>query len=170
VLPTPTNPDPGKTYRIVYAVHELLNTETESLDKGDAPSRFIGLITLRSQIPRNLPEAEHLYPPSARSPSVLTVELGYLFLPSSWSRGFATESLAAVIAAYRAVPMGFWAPFEKVYCQAIVDAGNAASLKVMQKSALESLGVHVWEGEPAWMAGEMRGRMELAIWGCWVVR
>jgi RimJ/RimL family protein N-acetyltransferase len=130
-----------------------------------AGTRFIGLVTLKSATELSLPEANHLMPPLALHPSTLNLELGYQFLPVAWGKGYASEALRAVFAACRVR----WKDASgQVYIRAIVDEENKGSLGVMKKSDMRELGVHVWEGEEAWMAGEWRGRMGLVIWGIWV--
>ncbi|KAH7381342.1 GNAT family acetyltransferase-like protein [Phaeosphaeria sp. MPI-PUGE-AT-0046c] len=172
ILPAPATdtPDPEpKAIRIVYAIHEILpNGSANATD--DVPTRFIGIMTLKSLFPTTLPEADHLFPPSTRSPtSVLTMELGYLFLPVAWSRGFATESVKAVLGACKSAPKEMWFPWEKVFVQAIVDKENAGSRRVMEKSEMRALGDYRWEGNEVWMSGRWRGWMELMFWGMWIV-
>lgn len=153
----------------MYAIHELLPNEDHDA-ANDIPTRFIGILTLKSLLPTTLPEANHLFPPTTRSPtSVLTIELGYLFLPIAWSRGFATESVKALLDALKSAPKEVWLPWEKVYLQAVVDKENSGSKRVMEKSEMKSLGEYRWEGEEVWMCGRMRGWMEVCFWGTWIV-
>jgi RimJ/RimL family protein N-acetyltransferase len=160
VLPTIATPEAEKTYRVVYAVHELLDA---------AQTRFIGLVTLRSLDANSFALPAHLFPPSTLTVprSVLTVELGYLFLPIAWSRGFATESVDAVLSACGVAP-SYWEPFKQVYVRAVVAAENPASLKVVAKCGMRKLGVHTWKGEKAWLAGQWRDELDFHIWGIWV--
>lgn len=59
----------------------------------------------------------------------------------------------------------FWAPFEKVYVRAIVNAENPASQRVMAKSGMTELGMYVWEGKAVWLAGRWTDRSDLHIYG-----
>lgn len=169
----PTDPSaPGpKPIRVLYAIHEILPRSDPDEREEEDSLRFVGIITLKSLLPTSLPEANHLFPPSTRSPSptVLTIEIGYLFLPVAWGRGFATEAVKAVLDAAKLAPRESWGTWEKVYVQAVVDKGNGGSKRVMEKSEMEYLGEYRWEGEEVWMCGMMRGWMELCFWGVWVV-
>jgi RimJ/RimL family protein N-acetyltransferase len=142
-LPSQGNPN---AIRIAYAIHEILD---------DATTRFIGLVTIKSLLENNLPETNHLYPPST-------------FLPVAWGRGFASESLASVLAACRA-SSDSWKPYKQVFLRAIVAAENTGSLGVMRKSGMKELGVHEWRGEKAWLAGEWRESLVMHIWGMWLL-
>jgi RimJ/RimL family protein N-acetyltransferase len=181
-LPIVPSPSEGgaseKSYRLVYAVHELLDPtaaqqegeeEEEEEEEESTPTRFIGLINLRSLDKSSFALPAHLFPPCTLTnpSSILTVELGYLFLPVSWSRGFATESVTAVLRTCRGAP-GFWEPYTRVYVRAVVSVENSGSLKVVEKIGMEELGVHEWKGEKAWFAGMWRDRLEFGIWGTWM--
>jgi RimJ/RimL family protein N-acetyltransferase len=156
-LPSQGNPN---AIRIAYAIHEILD---------DATTRFIGLVTIKSLLENNLPETNHLYPPSTLDFStVLNLELAYQFLPVAWGRGFASESLASVFAACRA-SSDLWKPYKQVFLRAIVAAENTGSLGVMRKSGMKELGVHEWRGEKAWLAGEWRESLVMHIWGMWLL-
>ncbi|KAL6706350.1 hypothetical protein ACN47E_005640 [Coniothyrium glycines] len=163
-LPMPPSEGAEKTYRIVYAVHELRST-TETSESDDASARFVGLITVRSLELNSFPIPASMFPASsAPSATTLNVELGYSFLPTSWGKGIATESVNAVFAACRRAP-SFWAPFERVYIRAFINSENAGSLRVMAKTDMEARGVHVWVGEPVWLAGAWHERSELPVFG-----
>jgi RimJ/RimL family protein N-acetyltransferase len=108
IFPTPSTPDSEKSYRIAYLIHET------------STARFIGLLTLRSITPASLS-----LPPSF-SPSAHILELAYLFLPSAWHCGFATEAVGAVLTASRKAE---WR-FPRVYLRAVVSVENGGSLKV----------------------------------------
>jgi len=161
---TPENAPGEKSHRVVYAVHELFTSSSTAEET--TPSRFIGFVALRSLNSSMLDLPSSFFPP--QSPPYLVVELSYQLLSSSWSHGFATESLSAVFDACR-VTKDFWSPWERVYVRAIVNAPNAASLRVVEKAGLREVGVYVWEGEKVWMAGRWTGREELRIWGAWLL-
>jgi RimJ/RimL family protein N-acetyltransferase len=95
------------------------------------------------------------------------VELGYLFLPWSWGKGFATEAVRAVLEEYRKAN-SFWAPYKRVYVRAVVDSGNPESLRVLEKVGLEKRGTPEWEGERVWLAGRWRESREL-VYGMYLV-
>jgi RimJ/RimL family protein N-acetyltransferase len=167
-LPTTTNEGEAKTYRVVYAVHELLPGPTTNKDLENLQERFIGLLTLRSLGPDNLALPAHMFSALSLTPECLTMELGYQFLPGAWGKGFATESINAVFEACKK-EKHFWEPYERVFVRTIVNAENAASRRVMAKCGGKELGVHVWEGESLWLAGKWRTTDILHIFGKFVV-
>lgn len=162
-----------KSYRIAYAIHEII----PSVNPIDKPpkTRFIGLVNLYSPPPAGstpggliLPPSLAL-PPTASSTPILTLELAYSFLPSSWGSGFATEAVSAVLYACKQEnAKRFWTPFEKVYVRAIVNGANSASLKVVRKVGLVERGVYEWTGR-IWLAGGWRTKDDLHIWGGYLV-
>jgi len=50
----------------------------------------------------------------------------------------------------------FWDPYTQVYLRALVDPGNAESIRVLEKVGLEKRGTYEWEGEQIWLAGGWR--------------
>lgn len=153
-------------------MHEFLPTSSidfEAAKGEDIPTRFIGLVTLRSIGPNALPLPTHLFPPSSTpSHKVLNIELGYGYLPAAWNKGYGTESLSAVFEACKRT-LAFWAPFEKVYVRATVNAENAASQRVMAKTGMTELGVYVWKGKAVWLAGQWTERSELHVFGMFLL-
>ncbi|KAF2852050.1 GNAT family acetyltransferas-like protein [Plenodomus tracheiphilus IPT5] len=167
-----TNNDEDKTFRIPYAVHELLpttNSNSGLAAQNDRPSRFIGLITLQSLESRDLVLPPHLFPDSTQSsPNVLTIEVGYQYLPVAWGKGYGTESVGAVFDACKRAP-AFWNPYEKVFVRAIVNAENPASQRVMAKVGMPLLGIYEWNGEAIYIAGQWREKDELNVYGMFLV-
>jgi RimJ/RimL family protein N-acetyltransferase len=159
----PKDPIEGepKSYRIAYAVHKILNSNPQT-------TQFIGLITLVSAAGHALviPDALIL-PPNSSPESTETVILAYSFLPRGWGAGFATESVSAVLAACKQIP-NFWTPFEKVYVRGVVNDGNPASLKVMEKLGIKERGVFEWKGK-IWLAGGWRYEDRLHISGAYIL-
>ena len=166
----PTSEGQETTYRVVYAVHRVLAPISDSVsdvpqlgDQGNKSTEFIGLVCLKSLDANTLALPESLTLPGAAAPTTLTVELAYQFLPIGWGRGFATESLEAVFEACKRA-RSFWKPFDKVHVRAIVNEGNPASLRVMEKTGMTKCGIYVWTGK-IWLAGEWRERDNLHIFG-----
>lgn len=168
-LPVAVSEGEAKSYRVAYAVHELLsNPGDESIDKAHTPSRFIGLIGVKSLGTRALTLRSDILPPATLEPGCLTVELGYSYLPSAWGKGHATSAVKALIDACER-GKSFWEPYDRVFIRSIVNSENPASQRVMVKSGMKELGVHIWEGEKMFVAGKWRTRDELHIYGTFVV-
>lgn len=161
----PTDGD-EKTYRVNYAVHEILSAERQQ-EEG-APARFIGLITLKSMDASALPLPEDLTVPAADASTTLTATLAYSFLPIGWGKGYATESINAVLEACKRAG-SFWAPFPKLYVRALVNDENAASQRVMEKTEMRKRGFYEWTGEATFLAGKWRKRDRLHVYGMYLL-
>lgn len=165
-----------KTYKVVYAVHEILDTpgqaeqsETKTRDQSSAPTRFIGLINIGSLDDNGLPLPEELTIPAAATATTLQTEIAYQFLPISWGHGYAGEAINAVFEACKRSPSSR-APFSKVYVRAIVNAENPRSIKVMQKiSGMTERGIYEWSGKPIFIGGRWRERDSLRIFGMYLL-
>jgi RimJ/RimL family protein N-acetyltransferase len=151
-------------------VHEFSESETTSLDgepqhaeQKEKSTRFIGLVTLKSLGPDNLQLPENFLLPGAVAPTTLILELGYSFLPVGWGKGYATESVNAVFEACKKAPL-LLTSFSKVYVRAIVNGGNPASMRVMDKTGMKRTGIYKWTGR-AFLGGEWRERDDLHIFG-----
>lgn len=162
-LPPSASQPAKQAYKIAYAVHETLQENT---------SRFIGLITIVSLPEYHLPLPADLVIPKAQESTTLVTELAYSFLPFSWGRGYATESLSAVLNAVRSpASSAFWAPWDAVWMRVIVNRRNPASVKVMRKfvgKGVVEKGLYVWMGEKILIGGEWRTEDDLCIFGAWL--
>jgi RimJ/RimL family protein N-acetyltransferase len=167
----PTSQGEEKTYRVAYAVHKVpeamsssVEGEPKSAEQGQRSTELVGLVTLKSLDAGSLALPEHLTLPGAAAATTLTVELAYMFLPIGWGKGYATESLEAVFDSCKRAP-SFWTPFSKLYIRALVNEGNPASLRVMDKTGMTRIGVYEWTGKAIFLAGEWRERDSLHIVG-----
>ncbi|EEP77821.1 predicted protein [Uncinocarpus reesii 1704] len=163
------------SYRVVYVVHKILEpldsaaeNQAHIKDQREKPTEVAGLVILKSLDAGNLAIPEELTVPAAAASTTLTTELGYSFLPTGWGKGYATESLKAVLESCKRA-QSFWAPFSKVYVRAIVNEENPASLRVMEKAGVPKKGVYVAEGEPIFLAGKWRGMANLHIYGMYLI-
>jgi RimJ/RimL family protein N-acetyltransferase len=155
------------TNRVFYAVHKVLESTTSTAEsagnQGTLSTEFIGLVTLRSLDARSLALPKGVTLPITHPATTLTVELGYMFLPTGWGKGYATESVGAVLESCKRA-RGFWAPFSSLYIRAVVNQGNPASMKVMDKVGLAKTGVYEWTGR-LFYGGEWRERDSVNIYG-----
>jgi len=76
-----------------------------------------------------------------------------MFLPSAWGNGYCTEALTWLLNTYQRAE-AFWSPYRGVYVRAIMGPKNIASRKVAERAGLEYLGVHKWNGQDVFLAGE----------------
>jgi RimJ/RimL family protein N-acetyltransferase len=168
LLPVPYVEGEDKVYRIAYAVHELLDPTAVPQDDMKAQnSRFIGLITLRTLAP-----SETTFPPRdghASTATTLSLEVAYMFLPTSWGKGYATESIRAVFDACARAKATFWAPYAKVLVRAIVNDENRPSQRVMEKCDMGEPEVIEFEGGRFFIAGKWRTKHRLFVYGKEVV-
>lgn len=167
----PTEDGEGyQKYHIVYAVHEILGptrsgSEDADREQKDMPMRFIGRVDLKSLGPHDLVLPEHLTLPTDETPTTLSLELAYGFLPSAWGKGYATESIAALFEACKKT-RSFWAPWLKVYVRVIVNEKNGPSQRVMEKTAgMMRKGVYEWRGKAVFIAGEWKEEDRIVIFG-----
>jgi RimJ/RimL family protein N-acetyltransferase len=168
ILPAVEEEGKEKTYRVGFAVHEILYPSTidvpSKVPVNDLPTRFIGLVSLRSLSPDETTSLPHLG--HASTPTTLSLEIAYMFLPTSWGHGYATESINAVFdACKRAGARGFWAPFEKAFVRAIVNDENRPSQRVMEKCGMDEPEVLEFEGGRYFIAGIWREKHRLFVYG-----
>lgn len=166
----PTKEGQENTYRVAYAVHKVLESmsgsiegEPQPAEQEKKPTEFVGLVTLKSLDAGSLALPEVLTLPVAAATTTLTVELAYSFLPIGWGKGYATESVEAVFETCKRA-RHFWTPFSKLYIRAIVNEGNPASMRVMDKTGMVKRGIYDWTGK-VFLAGEWRERDRLHIFG-----
>ncbi|KIW16823.1 hypothetical protein PV08_04013 [Exophiala spinifera] len=170
-----------KAHRVTFAVHEIRNDDDgcnsgQDHNQGRVQrqaehprpheTRFIGLVALVHVDADNLVLPEHLSP--SASETSLILELSYSFLPDAWGKGYATESVNAVLAACgRCVSL--WSPYAQVYVRAIVNGENRPSLRVMEKTAMVKKGVYELNDRPVFLAGKIRQHHVLHIYGMYLV-
>ena len=171
----PTNEGEENNYRVAYAVHKVLESmstsvegESQSAEQGKRSTEFVGLVTLKSMDARSLALPEDLTLPAAAATTTLTVEIAYMFLPTGWGKGYATESVEVVFESCKRA-RSFWTPFSKLYVRAIVNEDNPASQRVMEKTGMTKRGVYDWTGKAIFLCGEWRERDSLGIYGMYLL-
>lgn len=151
-------------HKVLESKSGSLEGEPQSAEQVEKSTEFIGLITLRSMNASNLTLPEDLTLPDAAATTILTVELAYLFLPTVWGKGFATESIEAAFESCKRA-RSFWAPFSKLYVRALVNQANPASARVMDKTGMTNRGIYTWTGNAVFLAGKWRERDDLYVFG-----
>lgn len=89
-------------------------------------------------------------------------------MPRAWGKGFATESVDAVLSALIR-GASFWQPYEKVYMRALVNEENPASLGVMRKLGLQGFGIWEYRGEPLFLGGKWSSVSRVYIFGSYLI-
>ena len=138
--------------------------ERQPAEQEQKATEFIGLVTLKSLDAGSLALPEDLTLPTVAATTTLTVEVGYMFLPVAWGKGYATESVEAAFESCKRA-RSFWAPFTKLYIRALVNKDNPASLRVMDKTQMTRRGLYNWTGKPVFLAGGWRERDSIYIFG-----
>ncbi|KAJ6482196.1 GNAT domain-containing protein [Mycena vitilis] len=161
--------DDKNTYRVVYAVHEILEPavgDPQVLEQWEKPTKFVGMVNLWSLNANSLALPEKLTLLAAEAATTLTVELGYSLLPNAWGKGYATEALSATFEACKK-GRSFWEPYSKVYVRAIVNGRNPASLRALAspKTGMIEKGIYEWSGKPLYLGGEWVEQDNLHIFG-----
>ncbi|KAH8898039.1 hypothetical protein GQ53DRAFT_837728 [Thozetella sp. PMI_491] len=141
----------GSEHRIAYAV--LCRTDQQSgtesttnevasefrdsnMDPEQESRDCIGIVTFLPSTPCT----DEIKAAISSSPGpTRLLELGYLFLPSSWGQGFATESVKELFRAYRE-HLTQSDSNEKVFILARAHAENTASIRVMKKMGFKDFG------------------------------
>jgi RimJ/RimL family protein N-acetyltransferase len=130
-------------------------------------SRFIGVVTLRTLAPSET--TSHPRMGHASTATTLSLELAYMFLPTSWGHGYATESINAVFKACERAAPALWAPYSKVFVRAIVNDENRPSQRVMEKCGMEPPEVLEFEGGRFFIGGKWMTKHRLFVYGKEVV-
>jgi RimJ/RimL family protein N-acetyltransferase len=165
-LPLLDAQDKGKC-RAAFIVHKLPTSNEDSGQNEGAASygELLGFVSLRPA--QTIPLPDHFSVADGPETGTLKVEVGYMFLPTSWGHGYATEAVKAAIDAYKDA-RDFWSPFTRLYVEAIVGEANPSSVRVLEKAGLKRMGLHKWDGEPVFLAGAWR-ECQVLVYGTWLV-
>jgi len=156
-LPTESN-----KHRAAYFIHKIVEPVSGHQTQ---ETELVGIMNLKPELMFQLPAKFTV--PTGPDTGVLILEVGYSYLAAGWGQGYATEALVAVLNSLRTA-YDFLSPYTKLYVQAIVGPDNPGSIRVMEKSGMQSLGVYEWEGEPVWLAGGWR-EPRVLVYGQWVI-
>ncbi|CAH0053851.1 unnamed protein product [Clonostachys solani] len=160
VIPSTTADRSGE--RVCYAVL-LRQNRPEVKGHGtvdDDGSESIGILTL---LPSELIKEGLLGSPKINDASrAIGLELGYLFLPSAWGKGFATESIKALLEHYFSEKRKS-NPQVMIQIQANVHHDNVRSLKVLYKLGFSTLETVVGE-DVVFIGGASRNKSVVKLW------
>jgi RimJ/RimL family protein N-acetyltransferase len=166
----PTDSDGLKQHRAAYFIHKITNPVSENhisrKEKLSEETELVGTVFLRPDLSTPLPEK--FIVPNGPEIGVLLLEIGYFYLPAGWGQGFATEALIAVLNSIKTAN-DFLAPYTKLYVLGMVGHENPASVRVLEKCGMESVGTNEWEGEPVYLAGAWR-RPRVLAYGQWLIK
>lgn len=166
ILPAIDSENSSKRYQVPYAVHRITSSSRSSPSKSDAASEteVLGLAMLKAS--SSVPISDTLGVKTDIEHDILRLEIGYMFLPQAWGKGYASEACVAILDACRRCKP-FFAPCTKLYVEGFVSNDNPASVRVLEKAGLKFVGVNEWEDEPVWLAGKWRGPSGL-LYGNWI--
>lgn len=143
LLPVTANGGDSRRFRASYIVrlrgpNDVIGTCISQSYEDSGP---IGQLGVRDCVEYGVPFSDHLTLPDsvATRDSVLKMDVGYMFLPEAWGKGYCPEALAAFLQAYHDAS-DFWAPYPGVWIQAIVVPTNVKSQKVVEKAGFKHLG------------------------------
>jgi RimJ/RimL family protein N-acetyltransferase len=165
--------DGPQRYRAAYIVHlrdQTNDITEESADNNRPLNTVIGLISVQQCQIYGTPFPDHLTLPDveASADSVLKMEMGYMFLPQVWGKGYGTETVVALLQAYKTAT-DFWKPYKGVYMHVVVGEDNPASCRIVEKAGMKRLGIHEWEGKPVFLAGAWR-ECRVLVFGMYLVK
>jgi len=149
--------------QVTYTIHTPGTDEHSKEVTGK--KEVIGQVSIRAK--GTLPIAESLSIDDGPETGILKMEIGYSLITTAWSRGYATEAVMATLSAFKRAE-SFWAPFKKIYIEAIVHPDNPASCRVLEKAGFRKVGLHEWEAERIVLAGALRENRVL-VYGIWLV-
>jgi RimJ/RimL family protein N-acetyltransferase len=121
-------PFPDNRTRIAYAVL----CQSRTCLQNEKSWEIAGIITLLSSAPEISVDAADTRHTHVTQQSV---NIGYLFLPSTWGHGFATESLRKLLELYKDVSVTEMNTDVALY--AYVHSDNTRSVRVVQKLGLK---------------------------------
>lgn len=145
-----------RKYRASYCVY--LRPPSEAQTQHRDVSLFIGRVGVGEcrEYGTPFPDKLTIAKDVLEKEKILKVEVGYVFLPTAWGKGYATEALKAVVETF-SQSYGLWnPPFEKVYVLGVAGGANLGSRRVMEKAGFKFNGVHKWEGEEVFIGGAMQ--------------
>jgi hypothetical protein len=159
----PSNSGQYTKYRVPYAIHRRVkNSASDETPPNVAEMKdqfeIIGIIFLKSEL--TVPINDDIATKTDPERGLLRMEIGYLLLPTAWGHGYATEACTAILEACRRSE-SYFAPFNKLFIEAVASPDNPASLRVLEKAGWKQMGLNEWEGEPAFLAGAWR---EPCVW------
>jgi RimJ/RimL family protein N-acetyltransferase len=153
---------------IGFAVHRPFTASTalteQVLKEASVDWEFIGIVTLLPQesvlpIPptsEDLNRIQSTSPDEGRGPpDIETLQLGYLFLPEFWGKGYGTESATAILSHYRDFKASI-GDSRPTYIEAVVHGANIGSTRVMERLQFPIVGIKVWGDELIMLGGELR--------------